>query len=172
MTASASITLRYDAYEDRLLVAIDAASSKALAFWLTRRLALRFIESANPSLDRISPVAINTPAELRGEVATMEREVALALTEKAVSQTPDTALETVSALAELAVELGIFVEPRGLRLKFRGRTGAEAAVGCSRAELQRILHMLEQEAVKAGWREPAPVAARPTDGRQANRRAN
>jgi len=32
--------------------------------------------------------------------------------------------------------------------------------------------MLEQEAEKAGWRERAPIAAPPTDAKEAKRRAN
>jgi len=102
----------------------------------------------------------------------MEREVALASTQGAVTQTPPAALEAASAAAELAVELNIFVERQGFRLRFHGRKGGEAAVPCSRAELQRVIHMLEEEAAKAGWRERVPVAAPPTDTKETRRRAN
>ena len=102
----------------------------------------------------------------------MEREVALAHTRGSVSRMPATALESASAAADLAVELNVSVEQQRLRLRFRGRKGGEAAVPCSRAELQRVIHMLEEEAAKAGWRERAPVAAPPTDTKETRRRAN
>ena len=172
MQPPSSVTLRYNVDEDRLLVAINAGSPDACGYWLTRRLALRFIEAANPYLERMSPVASKTPTELRGELAAMEREVALASTQGAVTQTPPAALEAASAAAELAVELNVSAERRELRLRFRGRKGGEATVGCSRAELQRIVHMLEQEAAKAEWRDRAPVAAPSTDAEEAKRRAN
>src|SRR5450830_715364 len=88
MQPLSSITLHYDANEDRLLVAINAGSADTCGYWLTRRLALNLIKVANPYLDRMSPVVSKTPTALRGELATMEREVALARTQESVSQTP------------------------------------------------------------------------------------
>ena len=167
-----SITLHYDANEDRLLVAINAGSVDACGYWLTRRLALNLIQVANPYLDRMSPVVSKTPTALRGELATMEREVALASTQENVSQTPTAALESASVTAELALELNITQEQQGFRLKFRGRKGRETAVGCLRAELQRVIHMLEQEVVKAGWREGPPPAAPQADSSETKRRAH
>ena len=167
-----SITLHYDANEDRLLVVINAGSADFCGYWLTRRLALNVIEAANPYLNRMSPVVNKTPTALRGELATMEREVALASTQESLSQTPTAALESASVTAELAVELTISLEQRGFRLKFRGRKGGEAAVGCSRAELQRVVHMMEQEVAKASWREGPPATPPQTDRSETKRRAH
>jgi len=167
-----SITLHYDTDEDRLLVVINAGSADAGGYWLTRRLALRFIEAANPFLDRMSPVVGKTPAELHDELATMEREVALASTQGNMSRTPTAALESASAAAELAVELTISRERQSFRLKLRGRKGGETALDYSRALLQRIVHEVEQEAAKAGWREGPPAAPPPTDAKEAKRRAH
>jgi hypothetical protein len=167
-----SITLHYDVNEDRLLVALNAGSAGAIGYWLTRRLTLNVIAAANPYLDRMSPVASKTPTALRGELATMEREVALASTQGSVSHTPPTALESAGVSADLAVELNIAGEGQGFRLRFRGRKGSEAAVGCLRAELQRVIHMLEQEALKAGWREAPPPAAPQADSSVTKRRVN
>jgi len=172
MRPLSSIALRFDRHEDRILVTIDAGSPSASAYWLTRRLALNVIHETNPYLARTSPVANKTPAELRGELAKMEREVALASTQRNVSSTPTAALESASATAELAVELNVSAERQGLRLRFRGSKGGEATVGCTRAELQRIVHMLEQEAAKAGWREQEPISSPPVDAKEAKRRAN
>ncbi len=143
MQSKNSITLHYDANEDRILVAINAGSADSNGYWLTRRLALNFIEAANPYLARISPAVSKTPTALRGELATMEREIALARTQQSVSQTPSAALERASMAAELLVALNVAQEGQGFRLKFRGGKGRETAVGCSQSELQRIIHMLE-----------------------------
>jgi hypothetical protein len=169
-----SITLHYDVNEDRLLVALNAGSPDACGYWLTRRLTLNFIEAGNPFLDRMSPVVSKTPTALRGELATMEREVALASTQGSVSQMPTAAVESVSIAADLAVELNIAQEGQGFRLRFRGRKGSEAAVGCLRAELQRVIHMLEQEVAKAGWREGRASVVPPpqADPSETKRRAN
>ena len=167
---STSIALRYDANEDRLLVAIDAGSAVARGYWLTRRSALKLIEAANPYLDRMSPLVGHTPVELRGDLATMEREMALASTRAKLGRASAAALESAAAAAELVVQVTISRQPQGFRLEFRGRKGSRAAVACSRAELQRIIHMTEQEAAKARWREPA--SAPPSETREAKRRAH
>lgn len=161
MRPPSSITLHYDANEDRILVAINAGAAEACGYWMTRRLALNFIEAANPYLDRVSSVMSKTPTALRGELATMEREVALASTQKNVRRTPTAALEGASAAAELAVQLTITQKEQGFRLKFRGHKGREAVVGCSRAELQRLIHTVEQQVAKAGWRGPPQAAPQP-----------
>lgn len=167
-----SITLRYHVGEDRILVAINAVSLDARGFWLTRRLAMKFIEAVHPYLHRISPIAGKTPAELRGALTEMEREIAMANTQRAVWRMPTAAFEMVSAAAELAIVLTVSLERVGFRLKFRGRKGGEAEVGCSRAELLRVVQMLEQEAAKAGWRDRPMVATPPADAREVVRRAN
>ena len=78
----------------------------------------------------------------------------------------------MSQIAELAVELQVSAERQAIRLRFRGRKGSEASIGFTRIELQRIVHMLEQETAKAGWREGPPVTALPVDAQEAKRRAN
>jgi hypothetical protein len=167
-----SITLHCDASEDRILVAINAGRVDAAGYWLTRRLALKLIQAANPYLDRMSPVLSKTPTALRSELAAMEREVALASTQKNVSPTPDGALESVSLAAELAIELSITRKQQGFGLKFRGRKGRETTVGCSKAELQRIIHTVEREVVKASWREGPPPAERQPSEKEPKRRAH
>jgi len=167
-----SITQRYDVNEDRILVAINAGSTDANGYWLTRRLALSFIEASSAYLDRMSPVVSKTPTALRGELATMERQVALARTRRSVSQMPPAALARATVAAELVVALNVTRVAQGFRLKFRGGKGRETAVGCSQVELQRIIHMLEQEVAKAGWRERPSPPEPPTDRTERNRRAH
>ncbi len=139
---------------------------------MTRRLALNLIQAANPYLNRMSSLLRKTPTELRAELATMERDVAMASTQRKVSQKPTAVLEGASVAAELAVELNISQIQQSFRLRFRGRKGSEAVVGCSRPELQRVIHMVEQEAVKAGWREAPPAASPQIDRSETKRRAH
>jgi hypothetical protein len=169
---STAVTLRYDPSEDRILAAFNAASVESRGYWLTRRLALKFIEAANAYLERMSAVASKTPVDLRGELATMEREVSLVRTQGAVSQTPPAGLERTREAAELTAEVNISAEGQGFRLRLRGSKGGESVVGCTRAELQRIMHMFEVETAKAAWRDPAAVAAPPNIPPVVKRRAN
>ena len=125
MRSPSSITLHYDANEDRILIAINAGSPEVAAYWLTRRLALKLVQAANPYLDRMSPVLSKAPTAVRRELATMDREVALASTQKNLRATPNTVLNGASKLAELARELVIVQKKPGFALNFHGRSGRE-----------------------------------------------
>lgn len=170
MRSPSSITLHYDASEDRILVAIDAGAPEVAAYWLTRRLALNLVQAANPYLDRMSPVLSKAPTAVRRELATMEREVALATTYKNLRRTPDAVLKSASKLAELARELVITQSKQGFGLKFGGCKGRETIVGCSRSDLQRIIHMVEQEMAKANWHDLRPADAPPREENETRRR--
>ena len=172
MPQPTAVTLRYDSNEDRILAAFNAESDEARGYWLTRRLALKFIEAANAYLERMSAVASKTPADLRGELAAMDREFSLVRTQGAISQTPPATLERTREVAELTAEVNISVEGQRFRLRLRGCNGGESVVGCTRAELQRIIHMLEQETKKAGWRDMAIVGAPPVIPPAVKRRVN
>ena len=161
MTTPASITLDYESSEDRILAVINAGRVDASGYWLTRRLTLNIIERANPYLDRMSPVVGNTPQELRGDLAAMERQVALARTEGAVSRAGNDALTDAAAKADLAVEITIAKETNGFALQLRSRNGAHTSLVWSRDHLQRIVLMIEEIAARSGWREGQPVGLKP-----------
>ena len=170
-----SLTLHYDQPEDRILLAVNAGRADACSFWLTRRLVLAIGERADPFLDKTSPLAGKTPTEYRADMAAMERQVALASTQKNISKTPNETLQQAAKGAELAVELTLSAVGEGVRMILRGRDGTEAGGVCSRADTQSIVHMIEQEAIKAGWKAgpAAPVAAQAeADAAERKKRAN
>ena len=140
-------------------MAINATATESYGYWVTRRLALNMIAQVSHFIDAVSPIAGKTPAAYRDELVALEREVALAATEKSVSTTPVKLLQKASGHAELLQELNITQVGKTFRLTLRGRQGGEAAGQWSRAELQRITHMLEQEVMRAEWggpHEPKP----------------
>lgn len=160
MTAPTSITLQYDVLEDRILAVVNAGTAEASAYWLTRRLTLNLIDRANPYLQGLSPVVAKTPFELRSELATMERQVALARTEQAISHTPTDVVASASVGADLAAEITIAQNGDTYLLRMTGRNGGQASLLWSRDHLQRIVCMLEDFSAQAGWRTaPAGVSA-------------
>ena len=161
MTPLESITLRYNPDEDRILAVVNAGAANAKGYWLTRRMALNVIDALIPYMERLSPVASKTPLEHRSELATMEREVAIASTQQSVSSTPDDIVADVAGKAELAREVTVAVEGEGIRLILRGRGGSESAGVWARILVQRIIHELEQQVMHAGWR--APVQPQPVE---------
>ncbi len=162
-----TITFVYEPREDRILAAINANQPEAWACWLTRRLALALIDKMPDFLLSTSDVAKRAPAEMRGEAIAFEREAAIAKTAGAMSPTPPDILKTSTAAAELAERLSITPQGDGFRLELRGATQDGAIGMLTRAELQRILHMLHGVVVRAAWLgapakpQVAPAAAPP-----------
>ena len=153
-----SVTPHYDAVEDRILLAINAGQENAWACWLTRHMALGVLGRLNQYLDQTSAMAAKTPLEYRAEVVAMERQVAVAKTQTALSRVEGGQLAPLSAAGELAHELKLTPQGDGFLLSLTGHEGGQAQGTVSRAELQTILLLIEQEVAKAGWREgPASV---------------
>lgn len=177
MHALNTVTPRYDAAEDRILLAINAGAEDAWACWMTRRMTLGALSQLNQYLDKTSTFAARTPLEYRSEVNAMERAAAVATTRGALSQTSNEQLTSVAAHGELASELNL--TPQGDKFVFdiRGGQGGHARGLVSRAELQTILLLIEQEALKSGWlappAPPAPAAPEsPSPAAQKKRRTN
>ena len=157
MPALRSITFSYRSREDRVLAAVNLGQPDAWACWLTRRLALAMLERAQKFVATTSPLAQRTAPDHRSELAAFERDAALAKTAPAMSVPAADALKSSAAAAELVERMTISQQGEGFRLEFHGERGGEAAGLVARAELQRILRMLEAEVGKAAW--VAPVAA-------------
>jgi hypothetical protein len=159
-----TITFVYAAREDRILAAINAGHAEAWSCWLTRRLVLVLLERAAELLATTSPLAQRAPAEARGDIVAFERDAAIAHTAKAMSRTPPGLVKTSGTSAELVDRLTISDQGGGFRVELVGDSGGGAAGAVARAELQRILQMLQGEIVKAGWlnvpaNAPAPPPA-------------
>jgi len=160
-----TITFVYETREDRVLAAINAGQAEAWSCWLTRRVVLALLEPATEFLASTSTLAQRAPADFRGEFVAFERDAAIATTAKAMSKTPAGVLKSSATAAELADRLTISRDGDRFRLELRGQAGGGAAGRLTRAELQRVLQMLQAEVAKAGWlalpgkSQAAPAAA-------------
>jgi hypothetical protein len=159
MPALKSITFSYRSREDRVLAAINIGQADAWSCWLTRRLSLALLERAAKFLESTSPLVQRTPPDHRGELAAFERDAALARTAPAMSVPAAEALNSSAGSAELAERMTITQQGEGFRLELHGDRGGQTAGAVARAELQRILRMLEAEVVKGAWVIPAATSA-------------
>jgi len=159
MPALRSITFAYRAREDRVLAAVNLNHPDAWSCWITRRLSLAVLERAAKFLANTSRLAQRTSPDHRGELAAFERDAALATTAGAMSATPTEALNASATTFELADRLTITQQGEAFRLELIGDRGGSATGMVLRAELQRILRMLEGEVIKAGWVVVAPPPA-------------
>jgi hypothetical protein len=155
-----SVNFSYVAGEDRVLAAINPGHLEAWSCWLTRRLVLALLDRAAGYLASVSPLRQQVPADVRGELATFEREAAMASTAKAMSNTPADVLKTSASAAELVARLTISSQADSFRVELRGERGGGAAGLFTRAELQRFLQMLQAEVAKAGWLPAARATAK------------
>jgi hypothetical protein len=151
LRALKSVNFSYVVEQDRVLAAINPGHPEAWSCWLTRRLVLALLERAAGFLASTSQVVRQAPANVRAEVVTFEREVAMAKTTKAMSVTPPDVLKASARAAELAVRLTISSLPENYRVELQGEAGGGAAGLFTSAELQRFLQMLQAEVAKAGW---------------------
>jgi hypothetical protein len=146
-----SVNFSYVAEQDRILAAINPGDPNAWSCWLTRRLVLALLEPAAGFLASTSPVMQQAPANVRDELATFEREVAMAKTAGAMTVTPTDVLKDSASAAELAMRLTISSQADGFRVELHGERGGGAAGLFLRTEVQRFLQMLQAEVAKAGW---------------------
>jgi hypothetical protein len=146
-----TITFVYDTREDRILAAINAGHPAAWPCWLSRRLALALLDRAAEYLLSTSALAQRAPADFRGEFVAFERDAAIANTADAMSNTPTDVLKSSATRAELAERVTISNQGNRFRLELRGQSGGGAVGVPTRAEIQRILQMLQAEVAKAGW---------------------
>jgi len=146
-----SINFSYAAAEDRILAAINPGGPEAWSCWLTRRLVLALLDRTSEFLASTSPLVRQVPVAVRGELATFEREAAMASTARAMSTTPPDVLKASKTAAELAEGVKISSQPNGFRVELQGENGIGAAGLLTRAELQRVLQMLQAEAINASW---------------------
>jgi len=159
-----SINFSYVAAEDRILAAINPGGPEAWSCWLTRRLVLALLDRTSEFLASTSPVVQQVPAAVRGELATFEREAAMASTAKAMSTTPADVIKASKIAAELAEGLKISSQPNGFRVELQGEKAVGAAGLFTRAELQRFLQMLQAEVAKASWFEAPDKASAGSTG--------
>jgi len=160
-----SITLSYDAKEDRILAATNLGRPDSWSCWLTRRLVLALLDQAPVYVSQTSALTQKTPVDYRSDLIAFEREASLAQTAGAMSRTDDQVVRQGAQSAELAERVTLHNLGVGFRVELHGVAGGSAIGDMDRAQFQRVLQMLSDEAVKAGWMVPPPaVAAPPPDG--------
>ena len=164
MRAITSLTFVYEPREDRIAAAVNPGRPDAWSCWLTRRIALALLDRMPDFLEGTSALAKQAPAEMRGEFSAFEREAAIAKTQGAMSVTPPDILKSSANAAELVDRVSITPQGDNFRLELYGMSGDGAAAGLARAELQRILQMLQQVVVKAGWSASPGKAPQPASG--------
>jgi hypothetical protein len=157
-----SVAPRYDVREDRLFLAINVGSEDARGYWLTRRLLLRALAQLKSYLDRTSELVVRTPAEYRSEVAVFERQKAVRTGQKSVGRLSGDQAEMPAARTELATELKLNPRRKGFLLEIIGRDGGQVRGVVSRTELETILSLMENEALKGGWLPPPNAPERST----------
>jgi hypothetical protein len=122
-----SVNFSYVAEEDRVLAAINPGDPEAWSCWLTRRLVLALLERAAEFRASTSHLMQQAPANVRGELVTFEREVAMAKTARAMSVTPADVIKASERAAELVVRLTISSQADSFRVELRGERGGGAA---------------------------------------------
>jgi hypothetical protein len=158
-----NITFAYDTKQDRVLAAVNAGRPEPWSCWLTRRLVLALLERAAEFVASTSALAQRAPANVRGELVAFEREAAIANTAKAMSKTSEDVLQASTASAGLAERVTLSNQGDGFRLELHGASGEGVAGALTRAEIQRILQMLQTVVTQAGWltapgkSQPSPV---------------
>jgi hypothetical protein len=160
LLALKSITFAYDPREDRVLAVVNPGHPPTWSCWLTRRLVLSLLDNGTKFLANTSTLVQRAAPEARREVAAFEREAAVANTAPAMSVTPPEVLKMTVAAAELVHQVTLTQQGERIRMELRGVAGGVAEAGLARAELQRVLDMLNAEVVKAAW-SGASAAATP-----------
>jgi hypothetical protein len=155
-----SASFAYKVREDRILAVVNPNTPEAWACWLTRRLVLALLERGAEFLASTSPLAKRAPSEARGELAAFERDTAMARTAQSMTYGPADVLSAPPIAAELANRLTISNLGDNMRLELHGESGGGAVGVMLRAELQRILQMLQIEVNRGTWlAAPASVPA-------------
>jgi hypothetical protein len=147
-----TITFVYDAREDRIRAAINsAAPEEAWSCWITRRLALAWLAKSGEFLTSTSALVQRAAPEHRGDLATFEREAAIAQTAPAMSATPPDVIKRPAVSSELMETVTWSQKGEHYQIEIRGNGGGGAKSVLTRAELQRITQMLQEVVGKATW---------------------
>lgn len=146
-----SIAFAYEAKEDRLLAAINAGRPDAWSCWLTRRLVLAMLGQVPGLLERSSGATQQAPIEFRSDMIAFEKEASMAQTAQAMTTTGSAVLQASARSAELAERVTITAHGDKFQFEVHGGAGGAAAGLFERPYLQRLLQMLQEEAVRAQW---------------------
>ena len=145
------VTFFYDSREDRILAAINAGKPDPWSGWLTRRLALTFLERTEKLLASTLALAQQVPADVRDDVVAFDRDNAMAQTERGLYKTSGETLKAMKAAAELVQQATVTKHGNQFRIELQDQSGDGAGGMMARADLQRILQLLQAEIQKTDW---------------------
>jgi hypothetical protein len=113
-----------------------------------------FLVTTSELMQRAAP-------EHRGDLATYERDAAMAQTAAAMSATPAEVIKPPVVNAELLSTMSWTKKGEQYQIEMHGDGGGGAGAVLTRAEFQRITQMLQEVIGKAGWTatSPAPQAS-------------
>jgi hypothetical protein len=126
---------------------------------------LAWLAKSGKFLTNTSTLVQRAAPEHRGDLATFEREAAIAQTAPSMSATPSNVLKPSTVSAELMETVTWSQKGEHYQIEIRGNGGGGAKSVLTRAELQRITQMLHEVVGKAAWTaasatpQAAPVAA-------------
>jgi hypothetical protein len=152
-----TLAFTYDVPEDRILGIVNLEQDQPWACWLTRRLTLATLHEVGQFVVSTSALTQQAAPEFRAEIGAFEREAAMASTAKAVKNVAFAGRTTCASAARRADRLTITAQADKFRIELYDSNGDAAGAVIGRADLQRILHMLDNEARKAGWIDAANV---------------
>ena len=164
MSQVRSIALAYDSREDRLFASVNLGAPDACAFWLTRRVVMDILVRLPPVLAQHSPTVRQAAVQHRQDVAEFEREAAVGAAH--FTETPNAVLRTVAAEAQLVETLAFEVNMEGVGVALLGVRGRRVTGIWSRDDVQGLLHLIQQEVLKAGWGVSAGLEPRGRAGAQ------
>jgi hypothetical protein len=150
MHALKTLAFAYDSLEDRILSIVNLEHPQPWTCWLTRRLTLATLHETAKFMERTSALVQRAAAEFRAEITAFERDAAMSSTAHAVKILPRSGVKAAATTAR-ADRLTIACQADKFRFELQDNNGEGVAGLMERAELQRILRMLEDETHKAGW---------------------
>lgn len=166
-----TVTLNYDATEDRLVLRCDDAAGHAGLLQLTRRIMASLLPGLMRLLAQSGATLQRVPAGLQQEALHFEHQSALAQaatnhTALAVSDAPPEAVFLVTAVDISLLPDGAY------EVRWVGAQAQSITLTMSRYGLHCLTHLLQQRAQAVGWDLPAvPSWMQPGDDPSALRAA-
>ena len=149
MLIANTMSLGYAEREDRLLLACADRDGGTVEFWLTRRLTARLLATLAGLLESTSARVARAPAAMRGEVLALE--YLGAQSDQPAAGKVDAPPVQPHKERHLVDRLDIEHQGPAFRLRMFAQGQAIAGVAAQRADLHRLLGMLDRAAGKAGW---------------------
>lgn len=155
-----SLTLTYNAPEDRLVLLVVGAGNEKVGMLITRRLTARLINGLAGILEKSSPAVSRAPAEMREDVVLLEHQEAVGRP-GSQGQKDAAPLAGKSGTAQggqpvqikpiLLTAIDVSTKPTHFELKLKSGENVITGFIATRNELHRTLGMLKSKAQEADW---------------------